>query len=154
MTLVAEALDGLGVIQAFNKQGYFTQVTSEYVDNAHRSLFAAESLNLWLAFFCDFYGAAMVSCVFPGSAWGGCHCPPVQLQLGASGGRAMRGLKPACATVLIHLLAAAAPTALPSRRCCPWPPSALASGRLWAPPTSAWPSPSPSRCECRWGSPA
>jgi ABC-type multidrug transport system fused ATPase/permease subunit len=60
VTLVAEALDGLGVIQAFNKQAYFTEVTSEYVDNAHRSLFAAESLNLWLAFFCDFYGAAMV----------------------------------------------------------------------------------------------
>lgn len=152
VTLVAEALDGLGVIQAFNKQGYFTQVTSVYVDNAHRSLFAAESLNLWLAFFCDFYGAAMVSRVLPGSARGGCHCPAVQLQLGISGGRAMGGLKPACATVLIHLLAAAAPTALPSRRCCPWPPSALASGRLWAPRTSAWPSPSPSRCECRWGS--
>lgn len=70
VTLVAEALDGLGVIQAFNKQAYFTDVTSQYVDNAHRSLFAAESLNLWLAFFCDFYGAAMVS--LSRASTGGC----------------------------------------------------------------------------------
>ena len=70
MTLVAEALDGLGVIQAFNKQAYFTEVTSEYVDNSHRSLFAAESLNLWLAFFCDFYGAAMVSWVLAWESFG------------------------------------------------------------------------------------
>ncbi len=60
MTLVAESLDGLGVIQAFNKQGYFTHVTSQRVDDAHRALFSAETLNLWLAFICDFLGAAMV----------------------------------------------------------------------------------------------
>ncbi len=63
MTLVAEALDGLGVIQAYNKQAYFTQVTSQVVDDAHRALFGAESLNLWLAFYCDFYGAVMVLAV-------------------------------------------------------------------------------------------
>lgn len=61
MTLVAEALDGLSVIQAFSKQAYFTHVTSEYVDDAHRALFGAECLNLWLAFICDFFGAVMVS---------------------------------------------------------------------------------------------
>ncbi|KAL4427322.1 hypothetical protein ABPG77_003231 [Micractinium sp. CCAP 211/92] len=60
VTLVAESLDGLGVIQAFNKQGYFTHVTSQRVDDAHRALFSAETLNLWLAFICDFLGAAMV----------------------------------------------------------------------------------------------
>ncbi len=63
VTLVAEALDGLGVIQAYNKQQYFTEVTSQCVDDAHRALFGAESLNLWLAFYCDFYGAAMVLAV-------------------------------------------------------------------------------------------
>jgi ABC-type multidrug transport system fused ATPase/permease subunit len=62
-TLVAEALDGLGVIQAYGKQQYFTQITEEHVDAAHRALFGAESLNLWLAFFCDFYGAVMVLAV-------------------------------------------------------------------------------------------
>lgn len=29
VTLIAEALDGLGVIQAYNKQQYFTHITSE-----------------------------------------------------------------------------------------------------------------------------
>lgn len=57
---MAESLDGLGVIQAFNKQAYFTHVTSERVDDAHRALFSAETLNLWLAFICDFMGAAML----------------------------------------------------------------------------------------------
>lgn len=60
VTLVAEALDGLGVIQAYGKQGYFTKVTSQAVDDSHRALFGAETLNLWLAFFCDFFGACMV----------------------------------------------------------------------------------------------
>ncbi len=97
VTLVAEALDGLGVIQAYNKQAYFTTVTSKYIDDSHRcaprcgppsaqcpssgrnalparcwaltddlpaaarrALFGAESLNLWLAYYCDFYGAIMV----------------------------------------------------------------------------------------------
>jgi ABC-type multidrug transport system fused ATPase/permease subunit len=60
VTLIAEALDGLGVIQAYNKQQYFTHITSEYVDDAHRALFGAECLNLWLAFICDFFGACMV----------------------------------------------------------------------------------------------
>jgi ATP-binding cassette subfamily C (CFTR/MRP) protein 1 len=63
VTLVAESLDGLGVIQAYGKQGYFTQVTEARVDAAHRALFGAECLNLWLAFFCDLYGAVMVLAV-------------------------------------------------------------------------------------------
>ncbi|GAB4815837.1 hypothetical protein N2152v2_002883 [Parachlorella kessleri] len=60
VTLVAESLDGLGVIQAYGKQQYFTEVTEEKVNLAHKALFGAECLNLWLAFFCDFYGACMV----------------------------------------------------------------------------------------------
>jgi ATP-binding cassette subfamily C (CFTR/MRP) protein 1 len=36
VTLVSEALDGLGVIQAYNKQAYFTHITSEYIDDSHR----------------------------------------------------------------------------------------------------------------------
>jgi ABC-type multidrug transport system fused ATPase/permease subunit len=63
VTLVAEALDGLGVIQAYQKQQYFTDCTSQCVDDAHRALFGAECLNLWLAFYCDFFGAAMVLAV-------------------------------------------------------------------------------------------
>jgi ATP-binding cassette subfamily C (CFTR/MRP) protein 1 len=53
VTLVAESLDGLGVIQAYSKQGYFTRLTNRHIDDAHRAVFGAESLNLWLAFFCE-----------------------------------------------------------------------------------------------------
>ncbi|KIZ01660.1 ABC transporter, multidrug resistance associated protein [Monoraphidium neglectum] len=63
VTLIAESLDGLTVIQAYNKQQYFTHVTEQRVDDAHRALFGSECLNLWLAFFCDFYGACMVLAV-------------------------------------------------------------------------------------------
>ena len=56
VTLVSEALDGLTVIQAYGKQAYFVQITSDYINDAHRTLFGSESLNLWLAFYCDFYG--------------------------------------------------------------------------------------------------
>ncbi len=97
VTLIAEACDGLSVIQAFNRQSYFTRITCQvrcctvlvflatssdclcdsidpsctpptknhvptpprptpcqYVDDAHRALFATECLNLWLAFFCEY----------------------------------------------------------------------------------------------------
>lgn len=60
VTLIAESLDGLGVIQAYNQQPYFVHTTRTAIDDAHRALFGAETLNLWLAFFCDFYGAVMV----------------------------------------------------------------------------------------------
>ena len=56
VTLVSEALDGLTVIQAYGKQAYFVQITADYINDAHRTLFGSESLNLWLAFYCDFYG--------------------------------------------------------------------------------------------------
>lgn len=60
VTLVAEALEGLTVIQAFDKQGYFIEEADLRTDNHHRALFNGESLNLWLAFFCDFYGSVLV----------------------------------------------------------------------------------------------
>lgn len=63
VTLVAEALDGLQTIQAFNQQQYFVQWTSQRVNDNHKALFAAETLNLWLAFFCDFYGACLILAV-------------------------------------------------------------------------------------------
>ncbi len=63
VTLVAEALDGLGVIQAFNRQNYFVESTRITIDASHRTVFGAETLNLWLAFYCDLYGACMVLAV-------------------------------------------------------------------------------------------
>jgi hypothetical protein len=46
-------------------------VTEAYVDASHRTLFGSECLNLWLAFYCDFFGAAMVLSVacFAISQW-------------------------------------------------------------------------------------
>jgi len=37
-----------------------SSLSPQYVDDAHRALFGAETLNLWLAFICDFFGACMV----------------------------------------------------------------------------------------------
>ena len=58
--LVAETLEGLNVIQAFSKQDFFIQEACRRTDAANAAVFCAESLNLWLAFFCDFIGALMV----------------------------------------------------------------------------------------------
>jgi ATP-binding cassette, subfamily C (CFTR/MRP), member 1 len=58
--LVSETLEGLTVIQAFHKQEYFIQECVNRSDKYHASVFNAESLNLWLAFFCDFFGAVLV----------------------------------------------------------------------------------------------
>lgn len=44
-------------------QGYFIEEADLRTDRHHRALFNAESLNLWLAFFCDFYGAILVLAV-------------------------------------------------------------------------------------------
>jgi ATP-binding cassette subfamily C (CFTR/MRP) protein 1 len=63
VTLVAEALEGLNVIQAFDKQGFFIEEADYRTDRHHKALFNGESLNLWLAFFCDFYGAVLVLAV-------------------------------------------------------------------------------------------
>ncbi len=58
--LVAEALDGLPVIQAFNKQAYFLQLAAHKTDANHRVVFACESLNLWLAFWYALWGCSFL----------------------------------------------------------------------------------------------
>ncbi|KAG1659734.1 hypothetical protein FOA52_006004 [Chlamydomonas sp. UWO 241] len=58
--LVAETLEGLHVIQAFDKNNYFVQTAIMRNDLHHRTVYTGDSLNLWLAHRCDFYGAIMV----------------------------------------------------------------------------------------------
>ncbi|KAG1659736.1 hypothetical protein FOA52_006006 [Chlamydomonas sp. UWO 241] len=58
--LVAETVEGLHVIQAFDKTSYFVQTAIMRNDLHHRTVYTGESLNLWLAHRCDFYGAIMV----------------------------------------------------------------------------------------------
>ncbi|KAG1674667.1 hypothetical protein FOA52_007191 [Chlamydomonas sp. UWO 241] len=58
--LVAETLEGLHVIQAFDKTTYFVQTAIMRNDLHHRTVYTGDSLNLWLAHRCDFYGAIMV----------------------------------------------------------------------------------------------
>ncbi|GLC48313.1 hypothetical protein PLESTB_000082600 [Pleodorina starrii] len=61
--LVAETLEGLAVVQAFSKQEYFIQEAAYRTDVTNAAVFHAESLNLWLAFWCDFIGACLVGVV-------------------------------------------------------------------------------------------
>ena len=61
--LVAETLEGLSVVQAFNKQEYFINEAARRTDVTNNAVFNAESLNLWLAFWCDFIGACLVGVV-------------------------------------------------------------------------------------------
>uniref|UniRef100_A0A383VW30 Uncharacterized protein n=1 Tax=Tetradesmus obliquus TaxID=3088 RepID=A0A383VW30_TETOB len=64
--LVAETLDGLPIITAFGQNKYFIATAANKIDEHHRALFNGESLNLWLAFYCDLYGAILVLavCIF------------------------------------------------------------------------------------------
>eukprot|EP00883_Tetradesmus_obliquus_P000567 jgi/Sobl393_1/10597/SZX72300.1 len=64
--LVAETLEGLPIITAFKQNQFFISTAANKIDEHHRALFNAESLNLWLAFYCDLYGAILVLavCVF------------------------------------------------------------------------------------------
>jgi hypothetical protein len=64
--LVAETLEGLPIITAFNQNKYFVATAANKIDEHHRALFNGESLNLWLAFYCDLYGAILVLsvCIF------------------------------------------------------------------------------------------
>jgi ATP-binding cassette, subfamily C (CFTR/MRP), member 1 len=62
-TLVSEALEGLDVLQAYHKQPYFIQEAEKRLNTYHRHYFNSESLNLWLAFYCDMFGAILVLAV-------------------------------------------------------------------------------------------
>jgi ATP-binding cassette subfamily C (CFTR/MRP) protein 1 len=64
--LVAETLEGLPIITAFDQNKYFVATAATKIDEHHRALFNGESLNLWLAFYCDLYGAILVLavCIF------------------------------------------------------------------------------------------
>jgi ABC-type multidrug transport system fused ATPase/permease subunit len=64
--LVAETLEGLPVVTAFSQNKYFIATAANKIDEHHRALFNGESLNLWLAFYCDLYGAILVLavCIF------------------------------------------------------------------------------------------
>ena len=42
---------------------YFVKVAEDRTDQQHATVFTAESLNLWLAFYCDMYGAILVLAV-------------------------------------------------------------------------------------------
>ncbi|GLI68304.1 hypothetical protein VaNZ11_012665 [Volvox africanus] len=61
--LVAEVLEGLNVVQAFSKQEYFIEEAARRTDVTNAAVFNAEALNLWLAFWCDLIGAALVGVV-------------------------------------------------------------------------------------------
>ena len=47
-------------VQAYSHEEYFMSEFTRQTDAHHRALFNAETLNLWIAFYCDFYGAIMV----------------------------------------------------------------------------------------------
>ena len=61
--LTAEVLEGLNLIQAYSHEQHFVQEFTKLTDRNHTALFNAESLNLWISFYCDFYGAIMLVAV-------------------------------------------------------------------------------------------
>uniref|UniRef100_A0A7S0R9V8 Uncharacterized protein n=1 Tax=Chlamydomonas leiostraca TaxID=1034604 RepID=A0A7S0R9V8_9CHLO len=61
--LVAETLEGLSVVQAFGKTDYFVETAVSRNDAHNAAVFTGESLNLWLAHWCDLYGAILVLAV-------------------------------------------------------------------------------------------
>jgi ATP-binding cassette, subfamily C (CFTR/MRP), member 1 len=61
--LVAETLEGLSVINAFAKRQFFLETAEYRIDVHHKAIFNAESLSLWLAFYCDLFGAVLVLAV-------------------------------------------------------------------------------------------
>ncbi|GLI63446.1 hypothetical protein VaNZ11_006418 [Volvox africanus] len=57
---VDESLQGMEVIKAFDAENYFVQENIRRINVHHLALFNTEQCHLWLAFWCDFYGAIMV----------------------------------------------------------------------------------------------
>jgi ABC-type multidrug transport system fused ATPase/permease subunit len=58
--LVNEALEGLDVIQAHKKQLYLIYEIEKRLNLYHRFFSNSEGLNLWLASYCDLFGAIFV----------------------------------------------------------------------------------------------
>lgn len=63
---VDETLQGMDVIRAFNAVPCFIQENVNLVNVHHLALFNTEQTHLWLAFWCDFFGAILVvaTCLF------------------------------------------------------------------------------------------
>ncbi|KAG2483865.1 hypothetical protein HYH03_017317 [Edaphochlamys debaryana] len=57
---VDESLHGMEVIKAFDAENYFLQENIRRINSHHLALFNTEQCHLWLAFWCDLYGAIMV----------------------------------------------------------------------------------------------
>ncbi|KAF6262121.1 P-loop containing nucleoside triphosphate hydrolase protein [Scenedesmus sp. NREL 46B-D3] len=57
---VDETLQGMDVIRAFNAVPYFIQENVNLLNVHHLALFNTEQTHLWLAFWCDFFGAILV----------------------------------------------------------------------------------------------
>ncbi|GFR52364.1 hypothetical protein Agub_g14922 [Astrephomene gubernaculifera] len=57
---VDESLHGMEVIKAFDAENYFLQENIRRINVHHLALFNTEQCHLWLAFWCDLYGAIMV----------------------------------------------------------------------------------------------
>lgn len=63
---VDESLHGMEVIKAFDAVNYFIQENIHRINLHHLALFNTEQCHLWLAFWCDFFGAILVvaTCLF------------------------------------------------------------------------------------------
>ncbi|GBF99292.1 ABC transporter [Raphidocelis subcapitata] len=63
---VDESLQGMDVIRAFGAVDYFIQENVARLNRHHLALFNTEETHLWLAFWCDFFGAILVvaTCLF------------------------------------------------------------------------------------------
>eukprot|EP00798_Chlamydomonas_sp_ICE-L_P017393 gene17393-23693_t len=63
---VDESLHGMDVIKAFDSVNYFIQENVARINAHHLTLFNTEQCHLWLAFWCDFFGAVLVvaTCLF------------------------------------------------------------------------------------------
>jgi ATP-binding cassette, subfamily C (CFTR/MRP), member 1 len=63
---VDESLHGMEVIKAFDAVNYFIQENVQRINHHHLALFNTEQCHLWLAFWCDFFGAILVvaTCLF------------------------------------------------------------------------------------------
>ncbi len=82
-----QCVNALTIMRAFLSQEYFIEEAARRCDVTNAAVFNAETLNLWLAFWCDFIGACLVGVV---SAFA----------VGLKGGyrRAITGMRACCAT--------------------------------------------------------